>query len=201
MKKYWTFIGLLLLFFLILFLSVEQLNISIFTDPRYLMQARSVGAASVGITLLIADVFLPVPSSLIMIANGAVFGVILGTLLSLLGSLGAGLLGFFIGKRGGSLLARLVPPEERLQADRLLEKWGNLAIIVTRPVPLLAETTAIVAGTSTMGWKNMVLATILGSLPAAFLYAFTGATAANFDNVWLTFGVVLLIAGVFWALS
>lgn len=201
MKKYWTFIGLLLLFFLILFLIVEQLNVSILIDPRYLMQVRSVGAASVGITLLIADVFLPVPSSLVMIANGAVFGVILGTLLSLVGSFGAGLLGFFIGKRGGSLLARLVPPEELLQADRLLEKWGNLAIIVTRPVPLLAETTAIVAGTSTMGWKNMALATILGSLPAAFLYAFTGATAANFDNVWLTFGVVLLIAGVFWALS
>jgi uncharacterized membrane protein YdjX (TVP38/TMEM64 family) len=201
MKKYWTFIGLLLLLFLILFLIVEQLNVPILTAPHYLIQARSVSAASVGITLLIADVFLPVPSSLVMITNGAVFGVVLGTLLSLVGSLGAGLLGFFLGRWGGFLLARLVPPEERLQAERLLEKWGNLAIIVTRPVPLLAETTAIVAGTSTMGWKNMALATILGSLPAAFLYAFTGATAANFDNVWLTFGGALLMAGLFWALS
>jgi uncharacterized membrane protein YdjX (TVP38/TMEM64 family) len=137
MKKYWTFIGLLLLFFLILFLIVEQLNVPILTAPRYLMHARSVGAASVGITLLIADVFLPVSCSLVMITNGAVFGVILGTLLSLVGSLGAGLVEFFIGKRGGSLLARLVPPEELLQADRLLEKWGNLAIIVTRQVPCI----------------------------------------------------------------
>ena len=201
MKKYWTFIGLLLLFFLILFLIVEQLNLPILTEPRYLMQAKSISVALVGIALLTADVFLPVPSSLVMITNGAVFGVALGTLLSLVGSLAAGLIGFLMGRRGGSLLARFVPLEQRLQANQLLKKWGLLAIIVTRPVPLLAETTAIVAGTSTIGWKNMTLATFAGSLPAAVLYALTGATAASFDNAWLTFGLVLLIAGLFWVLS
>lgn len=201
MKKYWTFIGLLLLFFLILFLIVEQLNLHILTEPRYLMQAKSISAALVGIALLAADVFLPIPSSLVMITNGAVFGVVLGTLLSLVGSLGAGLIGFFIGRRGGSVLARFVPPEQRLQANQLLKKWGLLAIIVTRPVPLLAETTAIAAGTSTIGWKNMTLATLAGSLPAAVIYAIAGATAASFNNAWLTFGLVLLIAGMFWIVS
>lgn len=201
MKKYLTFIGLLLLVFLILFLIIEPLNLPILTQPRYLMQTRSASAALSGIALLIVDIFLPIPSSLVMITNGAVFGVVLGTLLSLVGSLGAGLIGFFIGRRGGSLLARFVPPDQRLQANQLLKKWGVLAIIVTRPVPLLAETTVIVAGTSLMGWKNMALATVAGSLPAAFLYAFTGATAASLDNAWLAFGLVLLIAGLFWMLS
>jgi uncharacterized membrane protein YdjX (TVP38/TMEM64 family) len=201
MKKYWTFISLLLLFPLIFFLIVEQLNVPILTDPRYLMQARSVSVALVAIALLTADIFLPVPSSLVMITNGAVFGVVLGTLLSLLGSLGAGLIGFLLGRRAGSLLARFVPPEPLLQANQLLKKWGLLAIIVTRPMPLLAEMTVIVAGTSTIGWKNMALATFAGSLPSAVLYALTGATAASSDNVWLAFGLVLLIAGFFWVLS
>ena len=88
-------------------------------------------------------VALPVPFSLVMVAHGALFGVAVGTtLLSVVGSTVAALVGFALGRRGGPLLTRLVPPEERVRADRLLTRWGTLAIIVTRPVPLLAETTA-----------------------------------------------------------
>ncbi len=94
------------------------------------------------------DVALSVPSSLVMVAHGAHLGVVIGTVLSVVGSTGAALVGFALGRRGGPLLARLVPPEERTRADRLLARWGTLAIIITRPVPLLAQTTAVMAGTS-----------------------------------------------------
>jgi len=198
MKKYLIIVGCLLLFFLLTFLLVEQLNIPILTDPSYLMETKGISSAVASVALLTVDVFLPAPSSLIMIANGALFGIVLGSLLSLVGSLSAGLIGFFIGRRGGSLLERLLSQSQRLQANRILEKWGLLAIIVTRPVPLLAETTVIMAGTSEISWLGMALATLAGSLPAALLYALTGATAASFDNSLLMFGLVLLIAGGFW---
>src|SRR5215211_6626130 len=50
--------------------------------------------------LLVVDVVLPVPSNLVMIAHGALFGVAIGTFLSLVGSIGAALVGFAIGQRG-----------------------------------------------------------------------------------------------------
>src|SRR6185436_11950262 len=130
-------------------------------------------AAVVGVGLLVADVVLPVPSSLVMILHGALFGVVVGTLLSLAGSLGAALFGFWIGRRGGPLFARLVPEDERLRADALLQTWGDLALIVT----------------------------LAGSLPAALLYALTGATARSLDNAVLVFSLVLLVAGLFWAIG
>src|SRR5690606_28842158 len=139
-------------------------------------------AASAGVGLLIADVFLPVPSSLVMIAHGALFGVVLGTGLSLLGSLGATLFGFAVGPRGGGLLARLVTPKEKKKADALLARWGALAILITRPIPLLAETVSILAGASPMGWGRMTAAALAGSAPAALLYALTGATARSLAN-------------------
>ena len=43
-----------------------------------------------------------------------------------------------------------------------------------------------------------MLASIAGSLPPALLYALTGAAVANFQNTSLMFGVVLLVAGLFW---
>ena len=148
---------------------VEQLNLPLLANPHHRMAGSSISAALIGITLLMVDVFLPIPSSLVMIANGALFGVALGTILSLVGNLGAAFTGFFLGRLGGSLLARFVSLEQRERANRLLQKWGLLAIIVTRPVPLLAETTIIMAGTSKIGWKSMALASLAGFLPASFL--------------------------------
>ncbi len=41
------------------------------------MRASGVVAALVGVGLLVADVVLPVPSSVVMLAHGALFGVVL----------------------------------------------------------------------------------------------------------------------------
>lgn len=198
MKRYWLLTGLMMVLFLVLFGIAEWLRVPILTDPGPLLARGGWIAAAGGVGLLVADVVLPVPASLVMILHGALFGVVGGTLLSLAGALGAALFGFWIGRRGGPLLARLVPEDERRRADALLQEWGDLAIVVTRPVPILAETMAILAGASPMGLGRMLLATLAGSLPAALLYALTGATARSLDNAALVFSLVLLVAGLFW---
>ena len=201
MKRYLAIAAAMMLFFLALYLSVEALGISLLTDPTPWMKRGETLAACVGVTLLVVDVLLPVPSSLVMVAHGMLFGVVTGTLLSLLGSLGAALFGFAIGRRGGWLLERLVTPEERARADEMLVRWGALAVVITRPVPILAETVAIIAGTCSLGWGRMALASLLGSLPAALLYALTGAGYANFHSFVLVFVAVLLVAGGFWVIG
>ena len=198
MKRYLLLMVALMAFFVILFLVVEALSVPLLSDPTPWMKHGGILAASLGVGLLIADVLLPVPSSLVMVAHGALFGVWLGTLLSLVGSVGAAVFGFAIGRRGGKFLNRLVTPAEQSRANQMLARWGALAIIVTRPIPVLAETVAIMSGTSSLGWGTVVLASIAGSLPPALLYALTGAAVANFQNTSLMFGVVLLVAGLFW---
>jgi uncharacterized membrane protein YdjX (TVP38/TMEM64 family) len=198
MKRYLLIMAGMIAFFLILFLIVEALGVPILSDPAPWMQHGGVLAACLGVGLLIADVLLPVPSSLVMVAHGALFGVALGTFLSLLGSVGAALFGFGLGRRGEKVLRRLVTAEERARADYLLKRWGALAVIVTRPIPLLAETVAIMAGASSLGWGRMALAALAGSIPPALLYALSGAAVANFQQSTLMFGVVLLVAGLFW---
>jgi uncharacterized membrane protein YdjX (TVP38/TMEM64 family) len=201
MKRYWQLTGLMMLTFLALFGLAEWLHVPLLTDPDPWMSRGGWAAALIGIGLLIADVLLPVPASLVMIAHGALFGVVWGTVLSLLGALGAGAFGFWLGRRGGPLVDRLVPADERRRADALLRTWGDLAVVVTRPVPILAETLAILAGTSPMTWPRMLAATLGGSLPAALLYALTGATARKLNDIPLVFALVLLVAGLFWAVG
>lgn len=198
LRRYWLTIAALLAFFLALFGIVEALGVKILTDPSAWLDRGGVVAAAVGVGLLVADVFLPVPSSVVMVAHGALFGTVAGTALSLAGSVGAAVLGFFVGRRSTRLVERLVSPAEKARADQLLQRYGALAVVVTRPIPLLAETTAILAGASPLGWGTFLGATMAGSLPPALLYALTGATSRSFGSGALMFGVVLAVTALTW---
>lgn len=200
MRNHVIVVTTLLVVFLALFAGVEAAGVPLLSDPSsQLTGAGPVAAAVLGVGLLVADVVLPVPSSVVMVAHGALFGVVIGTLLSLAGSVGAALVGFVIGRRGGPLLDRFVPTSERQRVDALLDRWGVLAVVVTRPVPLLAETTAILAGAApSLSWPRVGLAAMIGSLPSAALYAVAGAAAAGAASITLVFALVLALGSVTW---
>ncbi|HEY0712083.1 MAG TPA: VTT domain-containing protein [Polyangia bacterium] len=207
MRRYWILSLGLLLGFLALFGIAEALQIDLLVDPSPQLGHGGIVAAGVSFGLLVGDVFLPVPSSLLMVANGALFGLVAGAGLSLAGSLGATLLGFFIGRRSGRLIEKLVTPAEKARADRLLARWGALAVLLTRPLPLLSETVAILAGASPMGWGRLALASLLGAAPWCAVYAWTGersrglhaGIAAAAAPSAAVFAFVILLAGaLYW---
>jgi membrane protein DedA with SNARE-associated domain len=117
------------------------------------------------------------------------------------GQMGAALLGSAVGRAGGPLMERMVSPEEKARADRFVQRWGALAIVVSRPIPLFAETVAILAGASRVPWLRVALAAAAGSLPPALLYALTGAVADDFQSAALMFGFVILMTAVTWAIG
>lgn len=202
MRRYWTFLALTALLFLALFGLAGWVEIDLLEDPKPFLDAAGLfGAALIGIGLLVADVLLPVPASLLMIAHGSLFGLPLGGLVNLAGGLLASAFGFSLGRRSGPWLRRHVSAEESRAADALLARWGDLAIVATRPIPILSETMALFAGTTRLGWKRFLLASLLGYLPPALLYAATGAAAARLDSAFLVFGAVLLVAGLTWWLG
>jgi uncharacterized membrane protein YdjX (TVP38/TMEM64 family) len=198
MRRYWFLTGFLLGLFLILFFVFQALHIPLFSDPTPWLKEAGPLAMLVGIGLLIADVLLPIPSSVIMVAHGALFGPIIGSLLSLVGCLGAVSFAFFLGRRGDKVLERMVTPPEKAKADALLARFGALAVLVTRPLPLLAETVALLAGASSMKWSRMLIAALLGSIPPSILYAFAGATTHAVSSGLIMFALVIALAGIFW---
>ncbi|HSH59595.1 MAG TPA: VTT domain-containing protein [Acidimicrobiales bacterium] len=194
MKRYAGLCSVLLAVMLVPFLVVEALDIPLLAEPAPLGSRTGAVAAVLGVTLLVIDVALPVPSSVVMISHGALFGGLVGMALSVVGSLGSFGVGFALGRRGEPVVMRLVPEEERERADRFLLRWGLFGVVLSRPVPLLAETVSVVAGASPLSWRAAVGAAALGCLPAAAVYAFAGAATDTFAAGAVIFIAVVMVA-------
>lgn len=197
MRRYWLLLGGFIVLFGVLFGVAAALGMPV-EDARPWMGAGGAGAGLVGVALLVVDVALPVPSSGVMMLHGLLFGLWVGAALSLVGSLGAAAVGFAVGRAGNGWIRRLVTPEEHDRAGRLLARYGTLAVVASRPVPMLAETVMILAGASPMPWGRAMLAALAGTVPAALAYAAVGAAAASLQAGTMVFVGVVLIGGVFW---
>jgi len=197
MKRYVLIVIGFVVLFSAFFGIAEWLQISWLVDPAAKMQHNKWLAAAIGSGLLVLDVIFPIPASIIMGINGQLFGVAMGTVVSLFGTMAAAITGFSLGRNGGALLDRFVKPDERARADKILKRWGPLAIIVLRPVPMLAETITILAGTSGMSWRTFLLSALVGSVPMCYLFALAGEQA----NLLLMFALVMGVAAVFWIIG
>jgi uncharacterized membrane protein YdjX (TVP38/TMEM64 family) len=193
--------GIIAAFVLVSFLIVEALGIPLLVDPTDEFEGGGVPAATLGVGLLLVDVFIPVPSSIVMTAQGAIFGFLGGTVLGLIGSVGATLIGFAIGRRSSGLINRYAGIDEQAQSASLLARYGPLAIIVTRPLPILAETTAIMAGATSITARQVLAGSLVGCLPAAALYSAAGSFASSVATGLLIFPIVIALAAVFWLIG
>ena len=111
----------------------EAFHVALFVDPAGRMTGSGT-AAGLGVGLLVADIVLPVPSSVVMLAHGTLFGIVPGAALSLLGRAGNAVVGVVIGRSAGSLLGRRFTPDAG-RGTALVRRWGLAAVVVTRPAP------------------------------------------------------------------
>jgi uncharacterized membrane protein YdjX (TVP38/TMEM64 family) len=131
-----------------------------------------------------------------MVTHGALFGLVPGAALSLLGGVSAALVGFALGRRGRGLVERVTTPAQRAEADRLLTRWGPWAVVSTRAVPVLAETVVVLAGTSPMRWSVLICAGAAGTAVPALLYAAVGASVDTASSVVLASVLALALSGL-----
>jgi uncharacterized membrane protein YdjX (TVP38/TMEM64 family) len=198
LRRFWIVFGGACLLIILLFVAFEQAGMSLSLDDHAVSGTRAVAAAALGVALLVIDVLLPVPSSVVMLAHGALFGVALGALLSIAGATGAALFGCGLGRLGQAAFRRYITPAEHARAAALLDRFGLLAIAITRPVPVLAEAVAIIAGASGYGFVRTAVAAVIGTAPAAFAYAWAGSQRLNAINDALIFALVLLLSAALW---
>ena len=126
--------------------------------------------------MIVQALAIPIPSELVLIAGGLAFEFPFGWLVGALGSIVAGVISFYISKKGGrSLAIRFVGEKGIKFADNWFNRWGGWAILLGRFAPFIPfDAISYSAGLTTMKLKNFLIPTIIGTLPRTLFYTSLG---------------------------
>lgn len=163
-------------------------TIESFVSSEWLNQRPGLAAAA-AIGLLIADLFLPVPSSVVCTMAGSVLGFGLGLFVCWIGlNLAAG---------GGFYLAKILGP--RVLTDRQrkafaqyhpnIERAGPRYLVACRAIPIMAEASVMFAGLSKLSSIRFWPAVVGANLGVAFAFVLLGSMAKQGEFVGLALAI------------
>ncbi len=128
-----------------------------------------------GMVLLVADIVLPVPSTVVMSALGWMYGWWTGGLICVAGSLLAGTAAYAACRWLGRGAARWMAGEDGLiRAEEIFSRRGGWLVALSRWMPVLPEAVACLAGLARMRPSVFFSALLCGSVPMGFAFAGIG---------------------------
>lgn len=176
---------------LIIFLIFQDFEVY-FEDLLSSMKNNKAEYSIFSFLILVSDILLPVPSSVIMLSNGYVLGAVNGFFLSYISANVAAIFGYYLGKLATNKFGIEVSPD----ANRFLSRYGLMAIILSRGVPILSESVSIVCGYNRVGFRKYLILSLSGYLPVCVVYSWLvgmDTTRNIFIGTFLAFGFISLI--------
>jgi uncharacterized membrane protein YdjX (TVP38/TMEM64 family) len=149
-------------------------------------------AWAAAILLLVLDLVLPVPATMVFSGLGFLYGALLGGLIGAAGSMLSGVTAYagcrLIGRRAA---VRIAGERDLIRAQDLFSSVGGWIVALSRSLPILSETIACMAGLARMPAGRFLLALACGSIPAALIFSAIGAAGLQYPIL-----ALVLSAGV-----
>ena len=190
----WLAIGVALLAFVLVpfFLFEEQFH----ALAIRLARERSLTTALAIAALLALDIVLPIPSSVLSTAAGALLGFPLGAMISTIGMTAASLTGYWLGTGTSAAAGRFVGADSLARAQQLAQRYGDWAVIISRPVPVLAEASAVAAGLLRWPFARFAAFSAAANFGISLAYAAIGAFAMSAGSFLLAFAGAIVVPGL-----
>jgi len=163
-------------------------------------EARGSWMVAAVLTLLAADIVLPVPSSLVSTAAGASLGFMLGAVTSTAGMTLCSELGYLLGRwMGLPIVGRIVPKEALDIASDRLGGRATGALVIMRAVPVLAEASVVMAGVLRVNPTRFLVTTLFANIGISIAYCAVGALAFEVNSFIPAFAGAIAVPGVTFA--
>ncbi|WP_434293569.1 TVP38/TMEM64 family protein [Clostridium botulinum] len=190
-----SIILVILLAFLIYFLrnTILAKNVSAVSIKEYI---NSYGAIA-PIIYIILFTLVPLtlfPDSILAIAGGMAFGMLEGSVYTIIGAVCGASLSFYIARfLGRTVVEKLIRGKGKWFEDGV-EKNGFLVVFILRLIPLVPfDIISYGAGLSKIKFKDFVSATIVGIIPGILVFINLGDKALNIKFKQFVISVVLLV--------
>lgn len=181
MKRWRTLLLLLLatgLIFLAVLLPVEQLVVAL----QQWAEANQSRAFVVVTACIMLGLLLMLPSSVLMMLAGLLFGLAKGMAAIWLAGLVASAIAFWIGRTAARpLIERRIRRRPVFQAiDRAIQRKGLLVVFLTRIVMLIPFPALNYSlGLTGVRFRDYLIGTNIGMLPPYFLFVYLGTTVSD----------------------
>ncbi len=168
-------------------------------DPRRLVPfLEGFGALAPAVFVAVmagAVVVSPIPSLPLDAAAGAVFGPAWGTVYSVAGAEAGALISFGIARAlGREAVARLLKSEVGF-CDRCAEHHLARVVFFSRLLPIFSfDLVSYGAGLTRISWRGFAVATLLGMLPATFVFNYFGSGVFAHSGALFVSGGLLVVA-------
>jgi uncharacterized membrane protein YdjX (TVP38/TMEM64 family) len=146
--------------------------------------------------LLASDVFLPIPSSIVAAAAGVALGFVRGALAVWIGMSLSCALGYGFGAWAADAARRFIGEDGMDRAGRLAAHYGDYALVLCRPIPVLAEASVILAGIVRRPLGRFTSLTMWANAGVAMGYAAIGAYSMRVDSFLLAFLGAIAVPGL-----
>jgi uncharacterized membrane protein YdjX (TVP38/TMEM64 family) len=147
--------------------------------------------------MIIQSVIAPIPSFLIAGANGAVFGIWFGTLISWFGAMLGALGTFYLSRFFGEAFVKKFESTKGLweKVDEISNKQGFKVIIVGRLLPFISfDFLSYAAGLSNMKLTPFLVATGSGMIPGTIAYVVLGNEMSKLSSYSKIITMIVILA-------
>lgn len=129
------------------------------------------------IMLLLVDLFIAIPTLTVIILSGYLLGHTLGSIVSIIGLLTAGTIGYWLSYRYDIRIMNIILKDEneRKNSKSLFKQHGLIMIILSRAVPILPEVTACMAGLTKMSYWKFLSGWLISVVPYAIIASYAGS--------------------------
>lgn len=178
-------------------------------DIKRLILSWGVAAPLMSILLMTLQATIaPLPAFLITAANGLVFGIYWGTVVSWIGAMCGSLVSFTISRVFfESFSKRMQNHRKGLEyIEHLSSKHGFKVVLIARLLPFISfDVISYAAGLSTIKVRSFILATGIGMLPATIVYTVFGfemERLKEYSDRLFTFSILtVLILALIWTIQ
>ncbi len=130
------------------------------------------------IFMAIQGLIIPIPSELVLLSSGMIWGVWFGFGLGIVGSMLAGTLCYWVSMKGGRPIVEKMIGKENIElVDVFIHRFGTPIILIARAFPFMAfDPISYVSGLLKFDLKQYTMATLIGSVSRCIFYAWLGST-------------------------
>lgn len=195
------FIGFLVIIGIALFVLFENreviMNLKIEKVLEFIKERGSFAALIYLAIYVVKPFFLIIPTNVIAIAGGMLFGPVKGFILTMIGFFITGTIGFYVSRMLGRDFVEGLLGKRMLKLDENLEKNGFKILFLLRLPPILPyDPLSYACGFTKIKYRSFIVASLLGVMPETICYSILGKNMDKPFSPEFIIPIILLIIGL-----